>query len=145
MSRCKRFASECKRGCSMGSCAAENAYCPSNGTEGMSFEDDFCRHCLHDNPNSQTGGCEIILRAMFHYPTDPEYPLEWIMKAGKPHCTKYQKWDWGDGDPDDPDNPNRLPDPPDPRQLNLFPLLYTEPLFQCATSPQPSNGLPLLT
>lgn len=65
------------------------------------------------------------------YPTEPEYPKEWIYDAlGHPTCTKYVNWNWGtDGDPDDPDNPKAPPPPPDPRQLNIFPLYPTEKNF----------------
>lgn len=124
--KCTTYALECKRGCT-DKCAAENSYCPSNGSEGMGFTSSFCDHCLHDNPDPEKNPkCEILTATMCFYPTDPEYPLEWIYDSlGHPRCTKFVNWNWSsDGDPDDPDNPKRPPDPPDPRQLNLFPL-YT--------------------
>lgn len=124
--RCKNYALECKRGCT-DKCIADNLYCPSNGTEGMFFTSEFCDHCIHDNPDYEgKPRCEILMLTMCFYPTDPQYPREWIYDAlGHPKCTKYVNWNWSsDGDPNDPDNPKKLPDPPDPRQLNLFPL-YT--------------------
>lgn len=119
--------STCKMGCET-TCAAKNSYRPSNGTEGMSFVEDFCEQCIHENPDlNSKKKCEILTLTMFYYPTDKEYPREWIYKDGKPTCTKFQKWDWNnDGDPDDPDNPKAPPPPPDPKQLNLFPLYPTE-------------------
>lgn len=106
-------------------------YRPSNGTEGMSFEEDHCLQCLHCDPNP--GGkkqCGIWGRAVMHNISDPEYPREWQYKDDKPICTNWKKWDWGnDGDPDDPDNPKAPPPPPDPNQLNIFPLYPKETDF----------------
>jgi hypothetical protein len=123
---CPTFASECKRGCT-DKCAAENAYIPSNGSEGMGFMSCFCEQCIHDNPDPEKKPkCDIIALAMLYYPTDPKYPGEWIYKNNEPTCTKFVKWEWdNDGDPGDPDNP-KAPVIPDPRQLNLFPLFPTE-------------------
>jgi hypothetical protein len=126
--RCKRFALECKRGCS-DTCACDKSYYPSNGTEGMWFMDKFCSQCIHDNPDPESGKkCELITATMCLYPTEPGYPGEWIYDVNKKAvCTKWVKWDWGnDGDPDDPSNPKKPPDPPDPRQLNLFPLYISD-------------------
>lgn len=131
--RCKRWAFECKRGCTT-DCLCKDSYYPSNGTEGMHFTSQFCDHCIHDNPDpDKKPKCDILTAAMCFYPTDPEYPREWIEDANgrNPRCTKFVNWNWGtDGDPDDPDNPKRPPDPPDPRQLNLFPLYHPELLPQ---------------
>jgi hypothetical protein len=126
--RCKRFASECKRSCG-DKCACQNAYYPSNGSEGEWFMSQFCYQCIHDYPDPESGKkCNLITASMCLYPTEPGYPNEWIYGSdGKPKCTKFVKWDWNNGDPDDPDNPNKLPDPPNPRQLNLFPLYNPEP------------------
>lgn len=145
MGKCTQYATECKRGCN-GICAAENSFRPSNGTEGMDWMEDFCSQCIHDNPylddpeKKYMGkrSCELITNAMCFYPTDPEYPKEWVYQAGKPVCTKFFKWDWGnDGDPDDPNNPKRPPDPPNPAQLHLFPLYPSEITYQ----PQPQKQL----
>jgi hypothetical protein len=129
--KCKRFASECKRGCT-DNCAAENAYIPSNGTEGMMFTESFCDHCIHDNPDPNSRKkCELLTASMFFLPTDPEFPREWTYDPfGNPVCTKHVNWNWGKyGDPDDPDNPNKPPDPPDPKQLDMFPLYPHEEIF----------------
>lgn len=124
-----RFSS-CKRGCTT-ICAAENLYRPSNGTEGMSFTEDFCEQCIHDNPDpNHPKKCEIFTATMLYGPNEPEYPKEWCYQDGKPTCTNFVKWDWGNGDPDDPDNPHAPPPPPDPNQLNLFPLYPDETVFE---------------
>jgi hypothetical protein len=89
----------------------------------------FCYQCIHDNPDENSKRkCEIITLTMCLDTDDKDYPREWIYDAnGKPTCTNFQKWDWGnDGDPDDPNNPKRPPDPPDPMQLDMFPLYPDE-------------------
>lgn len=104
-------------------------YRPSNGTEGMMFEDEFCAHCIHQSQNPDIEkNCEISMRACCFDLKDEQYPREWQYNAlGHPCCTAFVNWDWGnDGDPDDPENPKAPPPPPDPRQLNLFPLYPTE-------------------
>ena len=94
-------------------------YRPSNGTEGMWFEEEYCMQCLHCDPNPEgKKQCKIMMRAFLYNINEPNYPKEWIYDENdEPTCTKWQKWDWGDkGDPDDPDNPNWIP-PTDPNQL----------------------------
>ena len=130
--KCTTYAMECKRGCK-GKCAIENSYCPSNGTEGAMFMEEFCMHCLHCDPDPNgKKQCEIMLATMLYHPPDPQYPLEWQYDTlGHPTCTKHVHWDWGEnGDPDDPDNPNRPPDPPDPNQLDLFPVYPDERQYE---------------
>lgn len=131
MPQCKRYASECKRGCTT-KCVCDNVYAPSNGTEGMSFVDEYCSNCIYDNPDDNSPKkCEILTATMLYRPTEPEYPLEWEWNNGHPRCTKFVKWDWGnDGDPDDPDNPKAPPPPPDPNQLDLFPLYPDQRNFE---------------
>lgn len=130
--QCHRYASECKRGCGS-TCVMKNSYRPSNGTEGMGFTEMYCMNCLHCDPDSNgKKQCDILLSTMCFYPTEPEYPMEWIYDPlGHPKCTKYVHWDWDqNGDPDDPDNPNKPPDPPDPNQLHLFPTYPDERHYQ---------------
>lgn len=109
---------------------AGESFRPSNGTEGMIFEEHFCSQCIHQNPDpTKNKNCEVAMLAFCFDERDKEYPREWIFNAdGWPVCTKWQKWDWGnDGDPDDPDNPKAPPPPPpDPNQLDLFPLYPDE-------------------
>ena len=116
-------------------------YRPSNGTEGMWFEESYCMHCLHCDPNPEgKRQCDILMRAFLYGIDEPQYPKEWQYKNNRPICTAYQKWDWyNDGDPDDPDNPNKPPDPIDPNQLDLFPFYPDERVF-LDTSPVVETG-----
>ncbi len=102
-------------------------YRPSNGTEGMSFEEDFCMQCLHTNPDPcKKPQCEIWCRVLMFNTNEKEYPKEWCYnEEDKPVCTAWVKWDWGnDGDPNDPDNP-KAPKPDDPNQL-VMPFMIEE-------------------
>lgn len=104
------------------------SYMPSNGTEGSWFESKHCYQCINTNPDPcGKKQCKIWGNAVCSWPTPIK---EWVYKDGKPTCTNFVKWDWGnDGDPDDPDNPKAPPPPPDPNQLNLFPLYPDETHF----------------
>lgn len=97
------------------------SYRPSNGTEGIWFEEKFCMQCINCNPDPNgKKQCEIMMRAFLYDIGDEKYPNEWIYDENdKASCTAWVKWDWGnDGDPDDPDNP-KAPIPDDPNQLCL--------------------------
>lgn len=101
-------------------------YCPSNGTEGEGFMENHCYQCLHDNGKDKI--CEILMASMSFFKIDPKFPKEWTYDdSGRPTCTEYKKWDWGnDGDPDDPDNPKyRPPDLDNPMQLTM-PFIFDE-------------------
>jgi len=98
-------------------------YRPSNGTEGMWFEEKFCLQCIHDDAASDKN-CELITLVMCNYTTDPLYPNEWRYIDDKPTCTKWQKWDWGNDD-DGRNEPPPPPPPEDPSQL-LMPFGFSE-------------------
>jgi len=103
----------------------QRKYRPSNGTEGMWFEDKFCMNCINCDPNPDgKKQCMIMMRAFMHDTNEPQYPTEWVYdENNKPTCTAWVKWDWGnDGDPDNPDNPNHRP-PEDPNQL-CMPFIF---------------------
>ena len=73
---------------------AGKPYQPSNGTEGMMFEAEFCDICLVDEKYRQTldgtYGCRILDFAMMREPTDKDYPNQWTHdKEGKPICTGF--------------------------------------------------------
>ena len=59
-------------------------YRPSNGTEGLIFDADWCEHCerdreYRDNPDADAAlGCQLIARAFAYDIDDPSYPKEWI-------------------------------------------------------------------
>ena len=64
--------------------AANTPYRPSNGTEGMMFEEEFCNYCRLED------GCEIVGNAMFFEIGDIQYPKEWTHDAGGcPTCTAF--------------------------------------------------------
>ena len=100
-------------------------YQPSNGSEGMAFQDKFCDRCIHEkwNHTQQDGDrkCDILNRTMIHDVKDPEYPEEWIEDPEKgPLCTKFHRWDWGNleegfNEPYEDEIPIE-----DPNQLKLF-------------------------
>jgi hypothetical protein len=109
---------------------AGSSFMPSNGTEGMIFEDAFCSCCIHEK-FTHTGilsdkKCPVLDRVLLNAP-DPQ--REWVFDSeGWPVCTEWFKWDWERGDDDNWNDPV-LPDPIDPNQLNLFPLYPSEKDF----------------
>ena len=105
-------------------------YRPSNGTEGCSFEEHFCHHCIHEKwVHTQKDGdkqCDILNRAFLHDLKDPEYPEEWTYDAtGHPTCTAHVNWNWGKDDDDDGLNEPPVKPPDDPNQLCL-PFIFEE-------------------
>mgnify|MGYP003394492834 CR=1 FL=1 len=78
-------------------------YRPHSGTEGASFQNDWCSHCVRDaafQADPDFGqGCEIIASTFAFDITDPRYPKEWVHDhAGRPCCTAFTT---------DPDRPLR--------------------------------------
>ena len=71
---------------------AGRPYRPSNGTEGMLFEERFCDRCVRF-----ASECEIYAYASC-YPLDsPLYPKQWVYdEEGKPTCTAFQDRYQGD-------------------------------------------------
>lgn len=80
-------------------------YRPSNGTEGMIFQSQFCDRCKRDAEfqKTQVGGCGILARTLGYGIDDPEYPEEWIWNPDKclenglefgtefsPRCTAFE-------------------------------------------------------
>ena len=108
-------------------CAGES-FMPSNGTEGMMFTEAFCDQCIHEKfSHTQKHGdkqCGIMDNSMIYWYEDnyAEKVPEWKFDSeGWPHCTAWEKWDWGNDDEGFNEPP--IPPPlPDPRQLNIFPL-----------------------
>ena len=95
-------------------------YQPSNGTEGMIFMEMHCENCIHDHAPTEKD-CEIIVLSMNLDINDKEYPSEWVYDTNdKPTCTKFKRWNWGNGN----DGYNFPPEPPyepqDPKQLTIF-------------------------
>lgn len=89
---------------------AGQKYRPSNGTEGMIFDDAWCSHCKRDAAwriDEQSADPCPILSDSFAYEVDAlEYPTEWQFDAdGQPCCTAFEDIN--------------TPEPPDPNQLAL--------------------------
>jgi hypothetical protein len=63
---------------------AGKPYRPSNGTEGMIFEERFCDHC------TKGFDCQIFINAFLFDIGDADYPEEWIYdQDGRPTCTAW--------------------------------------------------------
>lgn len=104
-------------------------YRPSNGSEGMWFEDQFCSQCINQHPDPDKGkNCMIVCNAMCYDLKDPEYPKEWVYdESDKPTCTAFVKWDWNSDDDEGGYNEPPPPEPFDPNQL-VFPFIIEETL-----------------
>ena len=71
---------------------------PSNGTEGMTFDDAFCNRCEHDrawreraNLEDNPRGCQILSDAMLYDQDDNLFPKEWQYdEDGWPTCTEFE-------------------------------------------------------
>lgn len=96
-------------------------YRPSNGTEGMIFEDRFCDRCKREAKYRRTqdgaDGCRIATMAHTFDIGAPEYPKEWVVSLGDTtdmtaRCTAFQF--------DDPGEPRR---PRKPRPAPLLELM----------------------
>lgn len=97
-------------------------YCPSNGTEGVSFVESHCANCIHEKfihtQNHSDKKCDIFSRTLLHAVNEPEFPEEWTYDGnGDPTCTAFVRWNWGNNDdegglndppPDYPVSPNQL-------------------------------------
>lgn len=101
-------------------------YRPSNGTEGMGFEEMFCGRCVNCHPDpDQKPQCEIMMRAFLYEINHERYPDEWIWgDDNRPTCTAFVKWDWGRDDDGNWIEPVKPP-PDDPNQL-CFPFIFDE-------------------
>jgi len=69
-------------------------YRPSNGTEGMWFDSQWCEHCARDaawRENVNNDPCEILNLTFALDINHPEYPKEWIKDddGGNPRCTAH--------------------------------------------------------
>lgn len=76
----------------------DKRYRPSNGTEGMWFNDDWCAKCANDAEQNGSKDyddcaphelCPIIANSMCYGVNDQEYPCEWIEDEDGPRCTTF--------------------------------------------------------
>lgn len=64
---------------------AGEPYRPSNGTEGMMFEEIWCNHCTR-----MSAECEIYSAALLYDLGDKDYPSQWVYDpGGRPMCTAF--------------------------------------------------------
>lgn len=84
-------------------------YQPTNGTEGMCFQEHYCERCRKDDIENKIL-CDIIARACSFDVTDKEYPKEWVCDddGSNPRCTAFD------------DEAIPLPPPVDTETLPLF-------------------------
>lgn len=58
-------------------------YRPSNGSEGMWFDDRWCSRCIRDQEWRETDkdglGCPILTATFIYNVDEPEYPKEWVI------------------------------------------------------------------
>lgn len=67
-------------------------YRPSNGVEGLDFQEKFCVKCSEDDfYNDPNKNCDILCRTLNYSISEEEYPKEWRYVNGKPVCTKFKK------------------------------------------------------
>lgn len=83
-------------------------YRPSNGGEGIDFDDQWCSRCTRDaafrEDPDRNDGCPIYA-ATFALDVDhPDYPREWIEDEEGPRCTAFTT------DPTMPVRCDRTPD-----------------------------------
>lgn len=76
-------------------------YRPSNGTDGMWFEEKFCMQCRRCNPDpDKQPQCKILLRMLVYGTEEKEYPKQLIYdEKGNGICTSFEQHDWSKGRP----------------------------------------------
>jgi hypothetical protein len=85
-------------------------YRPSNGTEGMFFDDAYCSHCKRDakwrEDENSADPCPLLSNAFAYDIDELGYPAEWQYGAdGQPTCTAFED--------------KNAPEPPDPNQMTM--------------------------
>ena len=70
-------------------------YRPSNGCEGLDFQEEFCFRCAKDAKYRETldgeDGCPILASTLFLPLSDPRYPKEWVQDEAGPRCTAFER------------------------------------------------------
>ena len=70
-------------------------YRPSNGCEGLDFQEEFCAHCTKDAEYRETDdgrdGCSILSAAYLYPVSDRLYPKEWVTDEQGPRCTAFEE------------------------------------------------------
>jgi hypothetical protein len=72
-------------------------YRPSNGTEGLDFQEEFCDRCRRDAEYRRTeagrDSCPIVSAALTYLPEHPSYPVEWVQDESGARCTAFEPMD----------------------------------------------------
>lgn len=69
---------------------AGEPYRPSNGTEGMMFEEEFCSRCVKQDGPDGDSMCSVWDAAMFFSADEPDYPKELVWSPeGHPICKAF--------------------------------------------------------
>lgn len=81
---------------------AGKPYRPSNGTEGMMFQAEWCEHCERDRHYQETmepgTGCPIIADSLVLDASDKDYPHALTHdERGRPTCLAFKPDENGDG------------------------------------------------
>lgn len=81
-------------------------YRPSNGTEGMIFQELYCDNCKHDRYTEEhpENGCQILRATLLYRREDSRYPQDWVWNPDKcltrgldfnspygPRCTSFEE------------------------------------------------------
>lgn len=73
-------------------------YRPSNGTEGIVFDNAWCANCQHDaawREDDHAEPCDILSRTFVYSIDDADYPTEWVEDdvpypaPTNPRCTAF--------------------------------------------------------
>jgi len=64
-------------------------YRPSNGSEGLWFNNEFCCACKKGGDDGVS--CEIYNRTLWLGIDNPDYPQEWQQDENGPTCTAYEE------------------------------------------------------
>lgn len=99
-------------------------YYPSNGTEGLAFEEKYCYRCVNEKfVHTQEHGdkqCDIFNTAIL----SNSAPKEWQIINNIPTCIAHKHWDWynNDGTLSEPKEPIII----DPNQISILDLTTKE-------------------
>jgi len=70
-------------------------YRPSNGCEGLDFQEEFCSRCTKEAKYRETDdgadGCPILTATFLYAADDPRYPKEWVQDEVGARCTAFER------------------------------------------------------
>lgn len=73
---------------------SQEKYRPSNGTEGLEFQDRWCEQCQKDEAGHREDfkhGCPILAAALAFNKLQPGYPPQWVHDdEGQPCCRAFE-------------------------------------------------------